>query len=56
MKERNEMKLLGKWVNVGRWQDFLNGEREIIIYANTIDMVWRVGIIIPQHDKKEEKK
>jgi len=34
------------WINAGKWQDFLDGKRKIIIYANTIDMIWHIGIIV----------
>ena len=34
------------WINVGKFADFVVGKREIIIYANTEDMVWHIGVII----------
>jgi len=34
-----------KWVNVGKWQDFLNGKKQIILYANTIDMIRHIEIV-----------
>lgn len=34
-----------EWINIGKFQDFVEGKKSIIIYANTVDMVWRIGII-----------
>ena len=35
----------GVWINVGKLSDFLSGKRQFIYYANTHDMVWRIGMI-----------
>ena len=44
------MTKLTEWINVGKWQDFVNGKRSIFTYANTNDMILRIGIIINQKE------
>ena len=34
------------WISVGKLIDFQAGKRRLIIYANTIDLVWHIGVII----------
>lgn len=34
-----------EWINVGKLQDFIVGKRILIIYANTNDCMWHVGVI-----------
>jgi len=33
------------WINVGKFDDFLTGKKQLIIYANTSQMVWHMGVI-----------
>jgi len=35
----------GQWINAGKLIDFQTGKKELIIYANTIDLIWHIGII-----------
>ena len=35
-----------EWINVGKFSDFVEGKRQVILYANTGDMVWHLGVII----------
>ena len=35
-----------KWINVGKLTDFQNGKRQLILYSNTCDMIWHIGIIV----------
>jgi hypothetical protein len=37
---------LKKWINVGKFSDFVEGKRQIIIYINTSDLIWHIGVII----------
>ena len=37
--------MVDKWINIGQLSNFQSGKKQLIIYANTIDMVWYVGVI-----------
>jgi len=47
--------MTNEWINVGKWDDFLAGKKQIIVYANTVEMMWRIGVITndPHRERRE---
>ena len=35
-----------EWINAGKLTDFLTGKRQLLIYANTNDLIWHIRVII----------
>jgi hypothetical protein len=35
-----------EWINAGKLTDFDTGNRILIVYANTDNMTWHIGVII----------
>lgn len=42
---------MDKWIDVGKLIDFLTGKKQIIIYANTMDLIWHIGVIQNRMDQ-----
>ncbi len=34
------------WINVGKLDDFLAGKKELILYINTVNLIWYIGVIV----------
>ena len=34
------------WIDIGKFDDYISGKKRLIIYANTIDCIWRIGVIV----------
>lgn len=39
-------KTRGNWINVGKLDDFLAGKKELVLYINTVNLIWFVGVIV----------
>ncbi len=34
-----------EWINIGELTNFQSGSNELILYVNTVNLVWHIGVI-----------